>query len=66
MPDVKATNTSQDESAVTLFDLAVELLLSINRGSAAQHGPKAVIDLLNAELNWLADNDIINLPDGGE
>lgn len=48
---------------VTLLDLAIELLLSVNRGSGGRLSGAEITKIVEDEINWLNDNNLITLPE---
>ena len=65
MPDnieMNVQNEQEQGPGLTLLDLAIELLISVNRGSAGRLDGFQITDIVEQELDWLNEQDIIELP----
>ena len=47
---------------LTLLDLTIELLLSVNKGSGGKLDGDDIIAIVERELQWMDEQNIITLP----
>jgi len=51
-----------EEPKLTLLDLAIELLISVNKGSGGHLSGEQIVRIVEKELTWLHDQNMIVLP----